>query len=280
MPARPDTASRTIPYFRALSPLQKGILRLLVIPLLLCGVWLCEVFLLDGSRALMADPLPLPLLLYTLISCIATGILIPVLVIRRSFASGAVIMDQVGFRPLRRTIAASLVTVAVLLATALVLLPPGTDRIVAALHFLLLLPTGIASVMVCWVLVGTHLQALVRAGGPLVSISAGVIITAVLFALVTRAATPPADPAGTTLPALMTGILIALFYFAVRDVYAVSFALTAGMALLYSGRTGPAVLAGSRPIILFCAAATLLALVMVHLCFSRRYTTVRVVPDH
>ena len=46
-----------------------------------------------------------------------------------------------------------------------------------------MLPTAIAAVMICWVLVGTHIQAFVRSGGVVISVFTGVLLTALVFAL-------------------------------------------------------------------------------------------------
>ena len=266
----------------ALAPptaVQQAVIRLLVIPLLVYCAWLAEIFLLEGNRALFLAPAPLPLALYTVIGCILTGMLIPILLIRRSFLSGAVNMLQIGFRPLKRTVAACMFTgIACFLITILVT-PADPSRSALPGLFLLYLPTGIAAAMICWVLVGTHLQALVRSGGAIVSIPTGIVITALLFGLTTKAHTPAAglpDPLGT---GILLGMVVALLFFAVRDVYATSIVLTTGMVLLFSARTGGGVPDDLLPGVLFSALLAVFALLGIHAYFSRNYATVIVVPD-
>ena len=52
-----------------------------------------------------------------------------------------------------------------------------------AIPFTFFLPTAVAAVMICWVLIGTHIQAYVRNGGAMISIFAGTLVTALIFAL-------------------------------------------------------------------------------------------------
>ena len=273
-----NTPSNPIP-FAPPTALQQAVIRLLVIPLLVYCAWLAEIFLLEGNRALFLAPAPLPLALYTVIGCILTGMLIPILIIRRSFLSGAVNMLQIGFRPLKRTVAACTLTAVMSLLVALLIVPTASLRSALPGFFLLYLPTGIAAAMICWVLVGTHLQALVRSGGAIVSIPTGIVITALLFGLTTEVHTPSPslpDPLGT---GILLGMVVALFFFAVRDVYATSIVLTTGMVLLFSARTGAGVPDGLLPGVLFSAFLAVFALLAIHAYFSRNYATVIVVPD-
>ncbi|PKL63919.1 MAG: hypothetical protein CVV32_10820 [Methanomicrobiales archaeon HGW-Methanomicrobiales-3] len=266
----------------ALAPptaVQQAVIRLLAIPLLVYCAWLAEIFLLEGNRALFLEPATLPLVLYTVIGCILTGMIIPVLILRRSFLSGAVNMFQAGFRSLRRTVLACTLTGAACCLIALLMTPADPSRTALFYLFLLYLPTGIAAAMVCWVLAGTHLQALVRSGGAIASIPTGIVITAILFGLTIRVHTPAtglADPLGT---GILLGIGAALFFFAVRDVYATSIVLATGMVLLFPARAGTGIPESLLPGVVFCAFLAVLALLAIHGYFVRTYTTVIVVPD-
>lgn len=270
----PDTTD--LPNLPPLSASRQAVLRLLIIPLLLSIAWCIEIFLLEGRPGLFRAPDPVPLLLYTVVCCILAGIIAPVLLVRRSFVSGAVNMYQIGFRPFRRTIAAGTVTAAFCYFLFLVVTTPGPARVAVSDTFLLYLPTAIAAVMICWVLVGTHLQALVRTGGAVVSIPTGVVITAILFGVVSLAHTPVAGQGSPVVPSIALGTVTALFFFAVRDVYATVFVTTTGMALLFPRVIDPVFMPG----IILCAVLALLSLLVVHGYFSQNYATVIVVPDH
>jgi hypothetical protein len=256
-----------------------AILRLLVIPLLVYISWLIEIFLLEGSLSLFRTLDPFSLILYTLAGCILVGIIVPVFLLRRSFLTGAVNLFQIGFHPFRRTIAVCTITGIACYFSLVLFNPAGLTRLSLAESFLLYLPTGIASVMICWVLIGTHLQALVRAGGALVSIPSSVVVTSILFCLTTVVHTHVTGHEDPLVPAILLGMVTALFFFSARDVYASVIVITTGMVILFSGRIDENALVGAVPLVSVCASAALAALLGIHGYFSWRYTTVIVVPD-
>jgi hypothetical protein len=258
---------------------KQEIIRLLVIPLLVYIAWLIEIYLLDSSLSLFATLVPVLFLLYTAVGCILIGTLVPVYLIRRSFLYRTVNMLQIGFRPIRRTITLCTITGSLCILVLLLFSPAGYSRLSLVEVFLLYLPTAIATVMICWVLIGTHLQALVRSGGIAISISVSVVITSVLFGLSSVVHTSISGSPAPVVPVILLGMITALFFFAVRDVYATVIVLTTGMAILFSGLTNPAVLDGSLLLVLLSALAGLAVLFLVHFYFSRNYTTVIVVPD-
>lgn len=255
--------------------LQKEVIRLLVIPLLLFIIWFMEIFLLERGPGLFREPGFVPLLFYTLAGCILTGIVASVLLIRRSFLFGAVNMFQIGFRSPKRTLLFCTLTGAACTLVVILTTTAGPDRTAVSDTFLVYLPTAIAAVMVCWMLIGTHLQALVRAGGAVVSIPTGVVITAILFSLTSLAHTPPATMQSPLDRSILLGIVIALFFFAARDVYATALVAATGMALLFPLHPGAAFLPG----ITLSAVLAVGALLGVHAYFSLNYATVIVVPD-
>jgi hypothetical protein len=259
--------------------LQQATLRLLVIPLLVYIAWLIEIFLFEGNISLFRTLDPVAVILYTLVGCILIGTVVPVILIRRSFLSGAVNMYQIGFRSLRRTVVICTVTVIACYITVMLCSPAGISRLALAELFLLYLPTGIASVMICWVLTGTHLQALLRPGGVLASITTGVVVTSILFGITAVVHTPAAGLQAPLVLAILLGMVTALVFFAARDVYAAVIVVTTGMVLLFHGMTDTTLLEGAFPLVTLSALAAFVALLGIHLYFSRRYATVIVVPD-
>jgi hypothetical protein len=261
------------------SELQQAAIRLLAIPLLVYSAWLIEIFLLERRQSLFTTPEPVSVILYTGAGCILVGIIIPVLLIRRSFLSGTVNMYQIGFRSLKRTVVIGTITGIACLVTVFLFGPADISRLAFIELFLLYIPTGIAAVMICWVLAGTHIQAMVRPGGVLVSISTGVVVTSILFALTTVVHSPAARLQEPLAWSILLGMVTALFFFAVRDVYATVMVLTTGMVLLFSSRTDGIVLDHALPLVASCAIAACAALLGIHGYFSRRYATVKIVPD-
>jgi hypothetical protein len=258
--------------------LNKATIRLLVIPLAVYAAWLLEIFLLEGSRHLFERFDPLLLFLYTIIACIVTGTVIPLFCIRIAFISGAVNMFQIGFRSARRTITACILTGIISYAGVIVLNPFGTDRVAFAGAFLLFLPGAIAAVMICWVLVGTHIQAYVRGGGVAVSVSIGIMVTAALFGLTTFAYFPAAFQQGPFFTSILVGIVAAVFFFAVRDVYATSIVVGVCSVLTLAGRISTLYLNTTSAYIWINAVLSVSVLVGIHRYLFRNYVTLEILP--
>jgi hypothetical protein len=248
---------------------------LLAVPLLVYGIWLIVVYLLEGARNPFGNADSTGIVLYTLCSCILVGTIVPVLVIRRTFTTGAVNMYQLGFRTRRRTVLMVVLTVVCLYTAFLLGGSFGNDRSAFFSAFLLILPTAIASVMVCWVLCGTHLQALVRGGGAPVAIITGVAGTSLLFAVASAAHSPLLGGGAGVSAWFLPGIIAALFFFAVRDVYATAIVVAGCSAFILAGGYGQEALPMPSPVLWSCSLLGVMTLAGVHLYFSRHYTTIR-----
>ena len=238
--------------------------------------WLLEIFLLAGNNRLLEHPEPAGIALYTVIGCILTGMIIPIICIRKAFISGAVNMFQIGFRTVHRTILACSLTAAIGFGMILFFNPFGTDRIAFANAFLLLLPTAIASVMVCWVLAGTHVQAFVRGGGAVISITVGVVVTSLLFASATLAPNPSVRQEGSLFWPVCIGIGTALFFFAVRDIYATVIVVAGSGVFTGAALFDPASLHGTPPGIYVSSLLAIVVLIVIHIYLSRNYATILV----
>jgi hypothetical protein len=254
-------------------------IRLLLIPVLVSLAWLLEVFLLAGNTGLLEHPEPISFVVYTVVGCILTGMIIPVICIRKAFLSGAVNMFQIGFRSLRRTLLACSVSGAVGFGMVILFNPFGTDRLAFGNAFLLLLPTAAATVMVCWVLAGTHVQAFVRSGGAVLSISTGVVTTSILFASATLAASPSGRQEGTLFWPVCIGIGAALFFFAVRDVWATVIIVTGSRVFIGAGTFDPVFLHEINPGIYATSLLAVAVLLTLHIYLSRNYATIIVPAD-
>jgi hypothetical protein len=186
-------------------------------------------------------------------------------------------MFQIGFRTLRRTVAAVSLTVLAVYTIALFLRIYGTgpDRDTGFFLAVMLLPTAIAAVMICWGLLGTHIQAYVRSGGILVSVITGVVATALVFALSMTFLFASGRVAEAFPGYFAAGIVAALFFFAVRDIYATVVAVTGALVVLAGSAPGFTFPYSLVPAAAVCAFLTLAVLVTAHGHFSRHYTTVK-----
>jgi len=258
------------------SPLQSAPLRLMLIPFAISTAWLLEIFLLEGSMHIFEQIDPFGIFLYTIIACIFTGIVAPLLWIRNTFISGSVNMFQIGFRSLRRTLLACILTCGIGYGMVIFFNPFGSDRLAFANTFILLLPTAIASVMICLVLIGTHVQAFVRDGGVIISISAGIAVTALLFGLTTFTLFPGVPQQNILFFSVLTGIIAAFFFFAVREVYSTTIVVAVCSVFSLSDRINPFYVENAVPFVRLSAVLAVSALIMIHVYLSRNYMTLKI----
>jgi hypothetical protein len=256
--------------------LRTGTLRLLVIPFAVYAAWVLEIFLLAGTVSVFVRFNPDGITLYTVIACIINGIIAPLVCLRTAFLSGAINMFQIGFRSLQRTLLTSLLTCVGIYGAILVFNPFETDRLAFANAFILLLPTAIASVMMCWVLMGTHVQAFVRGGGALISLSVGISATAVLYCVAMVSSVPSTVDQSFFLSAVSLGIIAAFFFFAVRDVYATSLFVGAGSVFCMADRIDPIYLQNPALPVWFSFMLTVCTLIVIHWYLSRNYVTIKI----
>ena len=254
---------------------RSGLLRLLVIPFAIYSVWMIVTALFEGDHRMFLSVDSRGIIVYTVFACIITGMIVPVYCIRESFITGAVNMFQIGFWPVRRTFYACFLTTFFGYMAMVLFSPFGTDTFTFGYAFLLLLPTAIASVMVCWVLLGTHIQAFVRGGGTVLSIAAGSLVTAWLFCITSFAHSPPVHPQPALVWFLVLGLAAALFYFAVRDVYAASIFVAFGLTFVMADRIGVSCTQAAMFAVYGSALLGFFTLIGIHLYFIRNFRTVK-----
>jgi hypothetical protein len=255
---------------------RSGLFRLLVIPFAIYCLWMILTALFEGDHRLFLNADPRGIIVYTVFACIITGMILPVYCIRESFITGAVNLFQIGFWPVRRTFYACFLTTFFGYMAMVLFSPFGTDQSASGYAFLLLLPTAIASVMVCWVLLGTHVQAFVRGGGTVLSIAAGSLITAWLFCITSFVHRPPVHLQPALGGFLVLGLAAAVFFFAVRDIYAASIFVTFGLTFVMADRIGVSGTQAAMPAVYGSALLVFFILIGIHLYFVRNFKTVKV----
>jgi len=255
---------------------RHSVVRLLIIPFSLFIVWILETYLLEGSADLFVHFQPPLFILYTVFANIVVGIFIPVICFRSAFLSGAVNMFQAGFRSLRRTVSACALTAIFGYLYLITFTPAGADRFVPVNAIAFIIPPAVAEVMICWVLIGTHLQAYMRKGSAAISISLGVVVTAVLFGISFAAHSPPLNRPDVIVLLCVIGAGAALFFFAVRDVYATVICVACATVPVVLEGIDPVVIGVFMPSVYGAAALSLASLAGSHLYLSGNFRTIRV----
>jgi hypothetical protein len=255
---------------------KSSVTRLLLIPLLIYGVWTLETYLLEGSIGLFLIFQPLSLILYTVFANIIVGIAIPVICLRSAFLSGGVNMFQIGFCSPLRTVPTTALTALLGYLYLITFTPFGTHRVALFNLLALVIPVAVAEVMICWVLIGTHIQAFVRKDGTGVSIIFSVAITSILFWLSFAAHSQPLNPPGALSHLLILGVAAALFFFVVRDVYASTVFVACGTMPVMFQQADPAFSTGYLSPLFVSAALSLACLIGCHVYLFRNFRTIRI----
>ena len=108
---------------------RAGLIRLVVIPSGIYIVWMIVIALFEEDHQLFRYADPQVIMLYTVFSCIITGMIIPVYCIRESFVTGAVKLFQIGFVSTRRIFFAGAMTIFFGYAVNKFILPSGTGGV-------------------------------------------------------------------------------------------------------------------------------------------------------
>jgi hypothetical protein len=204
-------------FVRGLSPVRK-----VLIAIGAYGVWTAVTWLLEGRiQTLLRPEATVDRIVYTGVANVLVGTILALWLVRAFVASGFVSRRDLGFQSLPRTIA--LVVVAAILGGAVYLLqrPPSTDPVVVMNAFAQVLPVSIAEVVVCWVVVGGSVAALLRRRGVggRVAEGAALLAASVLFGVYHLAHSPPFNSVEMIGLLTLVSVGTGLFYFVGGSVY-------------------------------------------------------------
>ncbi|WP_380676346.1 type II CAAX prenyl endopeptidase Rce1 family protein [Salinigranum sp. GCM10025319] len=160
-------------------------------------------------------------MLYTGIANLLIGTVLALWLVREFVAAGFSTRERLGFRSPRRTLVAVFLAGVLGLALYVVQHPPSTDPIVVLNAFAQVLPVSIAEIVVCWVLVGGSVLALLRKRGTNEPLSKAIalVVSSVLFGVYHLAHSPPFNT--PEMIGLLTGVgvVTSLFYFVGQAAY-------------------------------------------------------------
>jgi hypothetical protein len=123
---------------------------------------------------------------------------------------------------------------------------------------------------------GTHVQAFVRSGGAIISISVGIVVTTVLFALTTFAYFPAVLHQDVLFSSVIIGIIAAFFFFAVREVYATILVVAVCSVFTMADRINLIYVQNAVQYVWISAVLAVSALIGIHVYLSRNYITLKI----
>ena len=203
--------------------------KFVLIPLGAYLVWVLSTHMLEGRISLLQEPDPVGRLIYTIVANILIGVILSIWLLRPSIKSKFCSLSQLGFRPIKRTL------IAVTFASVLGLLlfgiqgPSSYNPVVIINVFAQTLPTSIAEVLVCWVLVGVAFESLLltrksiynsNKGKKIIPTVIAAVVTSILFGVYHFAHSAPFNQPSMVLLLMYPGVVTSLVYFMGRDVYA------------------------------------------------------------
>ena len=200
-----------LPFVRELSPLAKTLVAVGTYV-----VWTALTWLLEGRiETLLRPDAVADRLVYTGLANVVVGSALALLLVREFVGSGFTTRSRLGFRSAPRTVVA--VVLAGVLGFGLFVLqgPATTDPVVIANVFAQVLPVSIAEIVVCWVVVGGSVAALLRRRGlaPHLADGSALVVSAVLFGVYHFAHSPPFNTVGMVGLLTVVGLGTGLIYF-------------------------------------------------------------------
>jgi hypothetical protein len=154
-------------------------------------------------------------LVYTGVANLLIGTVVALLIVREFVHSEFTSRSNLGFRSVPRTLGAVLIAGVLGFSLYTAQQPPTTDPVVVTNVFAQVLPVSIAEVVVCWVVVGGSVAALLRQRGLNRYLASGsaLIVSTVLFGVYHFAHSPPFNSLEMVGLLSVVGIGTGLIYF-------------------------------------------------------------------
>ena len=185
-------------------------------------IWVSATYLLEGHLLTSQRPEDtLARLAYALVANVLIGLGGSALVVRALSNSGIVSPRLAGFQGIGHAILATVIGTLLGFAFYALQGAPTYNPLVILNAYAQVLVTSVAEVLVCWAVVGSVSESLLRGtgGGRWVSALLAAIIASVLFGAYHFAHSPPFNTVGVVVLLSAIGLVTSLFFFISRDVY-------------------------------------------------------------
>jgi membrane protease YdiL (CAAX protease family) len=205
--------------------------KVILIPISLYLIWVLATYLLEGRINLLQRPDPVGRYAYAIIANILIGTIIAIWFLKPSIKSRFSTQSQLGFRPLKHTIMVVAIAAIVGFGLFAIQRPPSVNPVLIMNVFAQTLPTSIAEIVICWVLIGATFESLTRRKNKntsnninnkseISSTVIGAVVATVLFGLYHFAHSQPFNQPNMVIFLMYPGLLTSIVYFVGRDIYA------------------------------------------------------------
>jgi hypothetical protein len=198
-------------FLRGISPVAKTLVALGTYV-----AWTALTWLLEGRILTFLRPEAVTdRLTYTGLANIIVGTVLALLLVREFIAADFTTRTNLGFRSVPRTVGAVLVGGILGFGLYVLQQPVTTDHVVVMNVFAQVLPVSIAEVVVCWVVVGGSIAALLRDRGVnrYLTIGSALVVSTVLFGVYHFAHSPPFNTVEMVGLLSVVGVGTGLIYF-------------------------------------------------------------------
>jgi hypothetical protein len=181
------------------------------------GIWVLATFMLEGRTRLLERFDPSGRALYAVVANILVGTVLALVAARANRAAEG--LEGSGARAWSRWLAVAITLGIGASVVALAAPTSARDAVVLSNAFTQVLPTSIAEVVVCWMLVGGTARRLTSSAGRIGSTVLAVLVADVAFALYHVAHSPPFDQPRMMLFLALPGLVIGALVYVVRNVW-------------------------------------------------------------
>jgi hypothetical protein len=198
-----------------------GTWRALILALALYLLWVFVTYILEGRVLTFQRPEDIGArLIYALVANVLIGIWGAALAIRFLSNSGEILTRQAGFRGIGHAVVAAVIGGALGFVLYVLQGAPTFNPMVIINAYAQVLVVSVAEVLVCWAVVGSVAESLLRDGrGRWVSVILAAFVASVLFGVYHFAHSPPFNTVGTVVFLSVIGLMTSAFFFVSRDVY-------------------------------------------------------------
>lgn len=199
-----------------------------LIPLGIYISWVFSTYMLEGRVDLLQQQDVLARISYVIVANILIGNILAIYLLKRSIKPSFSSLSRLGFRPMKRTL--KMLTIATIIGLFLFMIqqPASLNPIIIMNIFAQTLPTSIAEIVVCWVLIGVSFESFllnkkrnihIDKGNKIIYIILAAVTATIFFGLYHFAHSEPFNQLRMVLFLMFPGLLTSAFYFAARDLY-------------------------------------------------------------
>ncbi|MDT8358201.1 MAG: CPBP family intramembrane glutamic endopeptidase [Methanomicrobiaceae archaeon] len=203
---------------------KTGNSRILLIACITYLLWVGATYLLEGRILTLLRPeAVMDRIVYTIAANIIIGSILALWVIRKAIDAGTITLESSGFRPGKRAVIA--VAIAIILGSVVMLIsrPASLDPVVLLNVSAQVFPVTIAEIAVCWAVIGSVLEGVLKPRGGWLATIAAIIVASLLFGVYHLGHSPPFNQPGMIGFLTLVGLVTGLVYFLFRDIYATMF---------------------------------------------------------